>query len=159
MVDIATLGISAPVDPVGVEESGWVEIPEDVNRVGWYRFGTGLGTEQGSTVIVGHRDGYNQGAGAFYSVGALAPGDTFTITGEDQREYSYEVVAREVFTRSELPVDELFRETGSSVVTLISCTGYFDRDQGGYRENVVVTAIPREVQRLQAPPTSRVGPI
>lgn len=156
---IESLGIEASIDPVGVEESGWVEIPEDVARVGWYRFGAGIGSDQGSAVIVGHRDGYNQGAGAFYSVGALGPGDTFTVIGEDQREYHYQVVAREVHSREKLPANELFRETGSPVLTLISCTGYFDRNAGGYEENVVVTAVLEQVHETDTLLGSHTGPI
>lgn len=156
---IDSLGIEAPVDAVGVEESGWVEIPEDVARVGWYRYGSGIGSDQGSAVLVGHRDGFNQGAGAFYAVGSLTPGDSFTVTGEDQRTYTYEVVARETFAREDLPMDELFRESGSPVLTLISCIGYFDREAGGYQENVVVTAVLHDKKTTPNSPTSHAGPI
>ncbi len=74
-VAIDELGVRAPVDPVGIYEDGSVEIPEDVSRVGWFRFGSDPAQGEGSTVIVGHRDGFDQGAGAFYSIAGLDVGD------------------------------------------------------------------------------------
>ncbi|NDH19161.1 MAG: class F sortase, partial [Actinobacteria bacterium] len=78
-VAIDELGVRAPVDPVGIYEDGSVEIPEDVSRVGWYRFGSDPAQGEGSTVIVGHRDGFDQGAGAFYSIAGLDIGDAIEV--------------------------------------------------------------------------------
>jgi len=141
-VAIDKLGINAPVDAVGVYEDGSVEIPEDVARVGWYRFGSDPAQGQGSTVIVGHRDGFDQGRGAFYSISALDVGDRVSIELSDGGLRNYEVVAREVIAKEILPTSDLFAEDGAERLTLISCIGYFDRGGDGYRENVVVTAVP-----------------
>ena len=141
-VRIERLGVEAPVDAVGVYEDGSVEIPDDVSRVGWYRFGADPAQRQGSTVIVGHRDGFDQGRGAFYSISALDVGDTIDVTLEDGSDREYEVVAREVIAKEILPTSDLFAEEGPERLTLISCIGYFDRSADGYRENVVVTAVP-----------------
>ena len=141
-VRIDKLGVQAPVDAVGVYEDGSVEIPDDVSRVGWYRFGADPAQGQGSTVIVGHRDGFDQGRGAFYSISALDVGDTIDVTLEDGSDREYEVVAREVIAKEILPTSDLFAEEGPERLTLISCIGYFDRSADGYRENVVVTAVP-----------------
>jgi hypothetical protein len=141
-VVIDKIGVRAPVDQVGVYEDGSVEIPEDITRVGWYRFGAGPGQGAGSTVVVGHRDGYDEGPGAFYSVSALAPGDVVELVLADGSTARYEVVSREAIDRELLPSDSVFDEDGPERLTLISCIGYFDRDGGGYQQNVVVTAIP-----------------
>jgi hypothetical protein len=141
-ISIATLGVQAPIDQVGVYDDGSVEIPEDITRVGWYRFGAGPRQGAGSTVIVGHRDGFDEGPGAFYSVSALEPGDVVELQLEDGNARTYEVVSREAIDRTLLPSDDVFDEDGPERLTLISCIGYFDRDNGGYQQNVVVTAIP-----------------
>jgi LPXTG-site transpeptidase (sortase) family protein len=141
-VAIDKLGVRAPVDPVGIYEDGSVEIPEDVSRVGWYRFGSDPAQGEGSTVIVGHRDGFDQGAGAFYSIAGLDIGDAIEVELADGSLREYEVVAREVVAKDLLPTSDLFAENGPERLTLISCIGYFDRDGDGYRENVVVTAVP-----------------
>lgn len=141
-ISIAKLGVQAPIDPVGVYDDGSVEIPEDIARVGWYRFGAGPGQGAGSTVIVGHRDGRDEGSGAFYSISALEPGDLVELDLADGSSQAYEVVSREVIDRELLPSDDVFDETGPERLTLISCIGYFDRANGGYQQNVVVTASP-----------------
>ncbi len=141
-VAIDKLGINAPVDSVGVYDDGSVEIPDDVARVGWYRFGSDPAQGQGSTVIVGHRDGFDQGRGAFYSISALDVGDEVSLELSDGALRNYEVVAREVIAKDILPTSDLFAEDGDERLTLISCIGYFDRGGDGYRENVVVTAVP-----------------
>lgn len=155
-VSIGRLGVQAPVDPVGVYEDGSVEIPEDITRVGWYQFGAGPGQGSGSTVIVGHRDGFDEGPGAFYSISALEPGDVVELALADGSTRSYEVVSREAIDRGLLPSDGVFDEDGPERLTLISCIGYFDRDNGGYQQNVVVTAVPMST-RTANPVTEQVG--
>lgn len=145
-ISIAKLGVQATIDAVGVYDDGSVEIPEDIARVGWYRFGAGPGQGGGSTVIVGHRDGRDEGPGAFYSISALEPGDLIELTLADGSARSYEVVSREAIDRELLPSDDVFDEDGPERLTLISCIGYFDRENGGYQQNVVVTASPVDEQ-------------
>ena len=156
-VAIDELGVRAPVDPVGIYEDGSVEIPEDVSRVGWYRFGSDPAQGEGSTVIVGHRDGFDQGAGAFYSIAGLDMGDAIEVELADGSLRDYEVVAREVVAKNLLPTSDLFAENGPERLTLISCIGYFDRDGDGYRENVVVTAVPVIVGEADGEPREEVA--
>lgn len=156
-VAIDELGVRAPVDPVGIYEDGSVEIPEDVARVGWYRFGSDPAQGEGSTVIVGHRDGFDQGAGAFYSIAGLDIGDAIEVELADGSLRDYEVVAREVVAKNLLPTSDLFAENGPERLTLISCIGYFDRDGDGYRENVVVTAVPVVVGEADGEPREEVA--
>jgi len=156
-VAIDELGVRAPVDPVGIYEDGSVEIPEDVSRVGWYRFGSDPAQGEGSTVIVGHRDGFDQGAGAFYSIAGLDIGDAIEVELADGSLRDYEVVAREVVAQNLLPTSDLFAENGPERLTLISCIGYFDRDGDGYRENVVVTAVPIVVGEADGEPREEVA--
>ena len=125
-----------------MHSDGWVEIPEDVARVGWYKFGAAPGAATGSAVIVGHRDGFDLGAGALYRLSELAPGDVIEVEREDGSSISYAVTSREAIDKDALPSEELFSEKGDQRLTLISCIGYFDRDRGGYLQNIVVTAIP-----------------
>ncbi len=141
-LSIPRLDVRAEIDPVGVESDGWVEIPDDVARVGWYRFGPAPGASSGSAVIVGHRDGWNEGAGALYDLAQVEPGDTIEVEREDGSTLTYTIVSREAIDKTDLPTDELFAEAGDPRLTLISCIGYFDRDNGGYLQNIVVTAVP-----------------
>jgi LPXTG-site transpeptidase (sortase) family protein len=141
-IRIPTIDISIAVDVVGLDDRNQVEVPYDVARAGWYRFSAKPGSGTGSTVIVGHVDGVDQGAGAFYDLRQLRPGDTVTITRADDRRITYEVVARETFAKSDVPLRELFSRSGPERLTLITCGGPFDPASLEYTDNIVVTALP-----------------
>ena len=140
-ISIPGLSVETAVIPVGVDDDGQVKIPQNIDRVGWYKFGAKPGTGIGSSVIVGHRDGRNYGKGAFYNLGTLKPGDSIAITTESGEELNYRVTGRESIVKKELPVRELFRESGQEVLTLISCSGNYVPGVG-YDQNVIVTAVP-----------------
>ena len=138
---IPALDLQTAVDVVGLDAQGQVEVPEDVSRTGWYRFSSKPGRGSGSTVIVGHRDGVNQGAGAFIDLGSLRPGDRVAVDRVDGSTIRYEVVARESFDKDRVPLRELFSRSGPSRLTLITCGGPFDPSALSYTDNIVVTAV------------------
>ena len=141
-IAIPAIDVRTDVDVVGLDERDQVQVPEDVARTGWYRFSAKPGSGSGSIVIVGHVDGIDQGAGAFYDLRALRPGDTVTLTRADDRTVTYEVVAREIFSKSKVPLRELFSRSGPERLTLITCGGAFDPAALEYTDNIVVTAVP-----------------
>ena len=141
-LSIPAIDVRVAVDVVGLDAAGQVEVPVDVARSGWYRFSAKPGSGEGSTVIVGHVDGVDQGAGAFYDLRSLNPGDTITVTRADDRRVTYEVVARERFSKDRVPLRELFSRSGIERLTLITCGGPFDPASLEYTDNIVVTALP-----------------
>lgn len=140
-LDIPAIGVRSAVVPTGVDPDGTTEVPEDVDVLGWYRFGPGP-REEGSTVVVGHRDGRGQGRGALYALGSVGVGDRITVTLEDGSRAGYRVVAREVLEKQAVPLREIFARSGERRLTVISCGGVYDSSRGGYQSNVVVTAVP-----------------
>ena len=142
-VGIPRIDVDTRIVPVGMDASRAVEVPDDISIVGWYApTGVEPGSDRGSAVLVAHRDGDVGGAGVFYDLGRLEPGDRVVVTDADGRRLRYEVVSREYIDRRRLPVDELFGATGPPRLTLISCGGEYVPERGGYQDNVVVTAIP-----------------
>jgi hypothetical protein len=138
---IPSLGVDAPVDGVGIDaRSGEVAIPDRVSRVGWYRFGPGWSANAGSIVVAGHVDSAAEGKGAFFRLGDLKSGDTVTLTGTDGRDRAFEVVARERYRKTAIPLERYFARDGAVRLTLITCGGPFDEATRHYRDNVVVTA-------------------
>ena len=140
-VKIPRLAVSAAVLPVGLDKSRAVQIPPDIRDVGWYQLGVPPGAFRGSAVLVGHRDGREQGHGAFYDLGLLDVGDRITVTNAAGQVLAYRVVARESISKRRLPYKELFAVDGKPRLTLISCGGIYDPNNGGYQDNVVVTAV------------------
>ena len=41
-----------------------------------------------------------------------------------------------------LPTDDLFAVDGPARLTIITCGGVYERDNGGYQANVIITAVP-----------------
>lgn len=143
---IPALDLNTPVDVVGLDTQGQVEVPVDVGRTGWYGFSSKPGSGEGSTVIVGHRDGVDQGAGAFIDLGSLTPGDRIAVDRVDGSTIRYEVVSREAFDKNRVPLRELFSRSGPSRLTLITCGGPFDPSALSYTDNIVVTAVPVAIE-------------
>lgn len=119
-----------------------MRIPRDARRVGWYRFGPRPGGGVGSVVLAAHVDSRTQGLGAFYPLREADRGDRVVMTSTGGRRWTYRVVAREVFRKRALPLEDLFRRDGREVLTLITCGGPYLADAGGYQDNVVVSAVP-----------------
>jgi sortase family protein len=138
------VGIEAAVDPVGIEAgtAGVMEIPDDIGRAGWYRYGPAPGDPEGVAVITSHVDSARYGPGAFFRLRELEPGDQVTVDLADGRALTYQVVGREQMAKDALPTAELFRRDGAPALALVTCGGAFNRSAGSYADNVIVWAVP-----------------
>jgi hypothetical protein len=134
-------GVDAAVDVVGVEPDGQMTLPDDVDRVGWYRFGPAPGAD-GSAVIAGHVDDREQGLGAMAPLREAEVGDEVLVTDSAGTATRWRVVSRELIEKQVLPLDRLFAREGPPRLTLITCGGPFLPEFGSYRDNVVVVAEP-----------------
>jgi hypothetical protein len=134
-------GVDTVVDPVGVGPDGQMALPDDVDRVGWYRFGPAPG-DDGSAVLAGHVDDAEQGLGALAPLRDAAVGDDVVVTDAAGTESRWRVVSRELLQKQALPLDRLFAREGPPRLTLITCGGPFLAEFGSYRDNVVVVAEP-----------------
>jgi len=142
-LEIPAIKVTAPVDAVGLDQAtGEVDLPRDVDTVGWYRYGPDLGSTAGSVTIAGHVDGAAQGKGAFFRLREVPAGARVVVFGSDGAPRSFTVVSREVFAKTAMPMDRLFARDGRLRLTLITCGGPFDRKTRHYRDNVVLTAVP-----------------
>jgi LPXTG-site transpeptidase (sortase) family protein len=143
---IPSIDVDASIVTTGISSDGVVDIPGNVNEVGWYNGSSKPGGSHGSAVIVGHRDGTFGVDGAFYNLAKLNPGDPVRIVDEEGLATNYAVAAREVVAKKNFAkvAPEYFSKEGSPRLTLITCGGAYIKDKGGYQANVVVTALPRE---------------
>lgn len=139
---IPSLSIDAPVLAEGVDPSGTMAIPQDVQATGWYRWGAAPGSAAGSIVVVGHVDSAIQGIGAFFALDRIATNAVITLVTADHRAWRYRVVAREEFAKPSLPSAAVFGRTGPLRLTLATCGGAFDRHTKSYKDNIIVTAVP-----------------
>ncbi|MFB8382309.1 class F sortase [Streptomyces rubiginosohelvolus] len=142
LLQIPRLGVNARIDPVGVAPDGETEVPEDARRVGWYRFGPAPGSSEGSAVIVGHVDSRTQGLGVLAKLDDVRADDRVAVRASDGSSTRYRIVSRRTVPKDELAASGVFRRDGSPALTLITCTGPFLKDRGGYQDNLVITAVP-----------------
>ena len=145
-VAIPSVRLAVPVDPVGVRPDGSLDIPSDVRRAGWYRFGSAPGAAAGAVVLVGHVDSRTQGLGRFASLASVNVGDRVRVRVTGGRTYGYRVVARTLLAKRTLPVEQIFGTGGPPRLTLITCGGPYIRTRGGYQDNLVITAVPVGIQ-------------
>jgi Sortase domain len=141
-ITITTLGIDAPIDPVGVDPAGTMALPPDVRRVGWYEFSPLPGSDAGSVVLAGHVDNARQGAGALFDLRSVPVGARIVVQGGDGVSHTYRVTGRELFVKKRLPVENLFAIEGPPRLVIITCGGPFQQDIHSYRDNLVVAAEP-----------------
>lgn len=137
---IPSIGVDAPVVPVGLEPDGSMEVP-DATDVGWYEPGARPGSTQGSAVLAAHVD-YAGRPGAFFDLRLLPEGAEVFVVAPDGHELRFLVEGRAQVDKDELPVEELFRSAGPPLLTLITCGGSFDPSARHYDDNIVVRAAP-----------------
>lgn len=140
-LDIPAIAVHRAVVPVGLAEDGTIVVPplRADAPVGWYRYLASPG-EVGPAVIVGHVDSAREGPAAFYRLGQLAPGDTVAVTRDDGRTATFTVTRAARYPKADFPTAEVYGETSSPTLRLITCGGSFDAARGEYRDNVVVYA-------------------
>jgi sortase family protein len=139
-VDIAQIGLHAPVTSVGLDSEGSVQVPPaDAGRkAGWYNQGPTPG-EIGPAVLVGHIDS-KSGPAVFFEVGTLRPGATVEVRRADQSTAIFTVDSVERFTKSDFPTLRVYGDVAKAELRVITCGGEYDPKRGGYQDNTVAFA-------------------
>ena len=121
---------------------GELKVPEDVRHVGWWDGSAYAGEPFGSTVIAGHVDSATGGIGFFARLLRIKIGDVVTLRDDEHRQ-RYKITSIQTVARQALATDsQAFDQTGDHRLVLITCTGTYRRDRGGYDSNLVVIGKP-----------------
>ena len=153
------LGIETALLSVGLNPDRTAEVPpkDPGAPAGWYRNLAAPG-QSGSAVILGHVD-TTDGPGVFFNLGSSQTGDRILVEREDGRTGAFTVERVESFPRADFPTDQVYGRVDHAALRLVTCGGFFDRDNGGYQENVVVFATLTEVfEAGEAVPQGWSGP-
>jgi hypothetical protein len=135
--------IDVPVDPVGVQPDGQMEIPPLAERAGWYRYGSTPRDASGTTLVAAHVDSVaSAGLGPFARLTDVAAGDPVDVTLADGSTVRYVVTAVERIDKAQVPWPDVFARDGPPRLVLVTCGGQFLRDRASYSDNVLVTAEP-----------------
>jgi len=131
----------AAVQPAATE-GGELRVPEDVGHVGWWDGSAYAGDPFGATVVAGHVDSATDGIGFFARLLRVRVGDQVSLSGEGHHA-RYRVVAVESIAQDALATHgQAFDQRGRHRLVLITCTGRYLPERGGYDQNLVVIAEP-----------------
>lgn len=141
-VSLARLGVDAPIASVDIDTAnGILDIPKNIQRVGWWKDGAAPGDDKGAILLAGHVDSAKDGGGAFYPLKSARRGDIVKVLSDDGKTRSYRVTGLKTVKKSALP-ENVFSRTGPKRLVLVTCGGPFLPDVGHYRDNVILTAVP-----------------
>ena len=139
-LSIPSLGVLAPVVPVGLGEDRSMQIP-GVSEAGWYLPGRAPGSPTGSAVIAAHVD-FNERPGVFFELRDIQPGAEVVVTDAAGGTHRFVVTERTQVAKDRVPMQELFRTGGDPILTLVTCGGAFDSGARSYSDNIIVRAVP-----------------
>jgi Sortase domain len=141
-IQIARLHIDASVVAVATDSKGALGVPDDPRVTGWWDASARPGAQTGSVVIDGHVDSALKGLGAFFDLRDVAVGDQIVVTNAVGTSTSYRVAALRLYPKSTLPAADIFAQSTSPRLVLVTCGGAFNHDTHSYLDNVVVYAVP-----------------
>jgi sortase (surface protein transpeptidase) len=141
-VDIPSMGVQAPVVARGLDGRGAIDPPpfDQPGAVGWYAAGAEPGAA-GAALMVAHVDTETRPA-VFYRLSTVRPGDTVRVARDDGTVAEFTVDDVQVLPRDRFDARQAYgvRKPGRAELRLITCGGTFDRADGSYTANVVVSA-------------------
>lgn len=147
-LEIPAIGVHTPLIPLGLRSDGSVAVPPLGRRspAGWYRDGPAPG-DRGPAVVIGHVDSVRDGPAVFYHLRDLTAGAEVRVTRADGSTAVFAVTRKAWYPKKSFPTRTVYGPTAGPELRLITCGGGFDRIRRGYRENLVVFAVLRGVER------------
>ncbi len=134
---IPSLHIDAHVEALGVDSSGAMESPHNIWNVGWYRGGPTPGAG-GDSVIDGHV-GLPGSPLVFSNLARLAMGADVVAVLADGTRSRFTVSDMRSWPANSHP-SGLFGGDGQPRLSLITCTGSYDRRSQNYADRLIVEA-------------------
>ncbi len=135
---VPAIGVDAPVAALDLTGDGTMPAPAGAAVVAWYTFSAPAGRD-GNVVLAGHRDWQGR-RGVFFALGQLRLEDEVWLQDTTGSWSRYTVVWSASYPDAAAPLEALLGPTERPALTLITCSGAFDRGLGRYLERRVVRA-------------------
>ncbi|UQX87066.1 class F sortase [Jatrophihabitans telluris] len=138
---IPAIGVDTTLMNLGLNPDSTVQTPPlSRNSIaGWYELSATPGS-LGASVMLGHVDSAAYGAGVFYRLGALNPGDHVDVRRQDGTVAVFRVDRVAEYPKSQFPTALVYGQTSYSALRLVTCGGSFDTTTGNYRDNIIAFA-------------------
>ena len=135
---IRTIGVEAPVIPLGIDAQGRMLAPDGPHDVGWFELGPLPGTA-GNAILTGHVDWTDGSLGVFSSLHALQPGPIVQFANPEKGFADYLVKWQRKYLAAQAPINEIVGQNmNERELTLITCAGTFDRQERNYSHRLIV---------------------
>lgn len=138
------LGVDMAVESVGMADGGEMQIPDDADVAGWYRFGSVPDRGVGSTLLAAHVNTVHQDRGALYHLDEARIGDELQVVDAAGTAHPYRVARVEHLQKATLDWLPYVTRQGPEQLVLVTCGGEWIEELGAYDENVVVVALPAD---------------
>ncbi|NKE07639.1 MULTISPECIES: class F sortase [Mesobacillus] len=135
-ITLPSIQMQASVVKVGKLANGQMGVPENIETVGWYKPGPRPGSN-GNAVLAGHVDGANR-PGAFFHLKKMKKGDLVHVEGMNGEKLTFKVKEIASYYPDQAPIEKIFGYSPERNLNLITCTGSFNHEEGGYEERLVV---------------------
>lgn len=133
---IPGIGVDAAVESVGITPKGAMDVPKNVDNVGWYNLGVRPG-DKGSAVFAGHLDWYDGKTAVFQHLDKLGVGDVLSIETDQGKILPFVVREIRAFKQHETAI-EVFKKSEGRHLNLITCGGIWDTFRKMYSERLVI---------------------
>ncbi|TME66750.1 MAG: class F sortase [Chloroflexi bacterium] len=137
MILIPSLNVHRPVEAVGLDRSGTMEITQNLWNAGWYKGGP-VPSAPGDAVIEGHA-GYPDAPLLFGRLRQLHSGDKIVVVLSDGTRRLFLVDSLAIWPAGTSPPG-MGEPYGPPRLTLITCTGPFDDHYKTYADRLAVEA-------------------
>lgn len=138
-ISIPSLGLSAYIQQVGVDQNHRVAVPDNVSLAGWY-VDSVLPGQDGLSIVDGHV--YAQySKGAFYDLNRLVVGDRIIIENGD-RLTNYNFMVKKIFSVPDSQATELLFRRDRAItaqLNLITCASY-NKSTKKYDNRLIIVA-------------------
>jgi sortase A len=133
---IPSIGVDAPIISLGVDPDGRMQVPNNGTDVGWYDFSTVPGMP-GNAVLSGHLDTATSPTAVFRRLNELKQGAEMSVI-ENGKKIDFDVFWTRSWPDETAPLALILGSAPSPTLTLITCSGTFDRTNRNYTERLVV---------------------
>lgn len=138
-LEIPAIGVrTGSIIELGLQPDGSLEVPDDAVTAGWFDQSPTPG-ELGPSIIAGHVD-YDHVPGVFHRLHELPEGAKVVVHRADATSAVFTVYKIERYPKSRFPTAEVYGNTDTPELRLITCGGAFDSSSGNYVDNVVAYA-------------------
>jgi len=133
-IRIPSIGLNAPVQPVGVTANGEMDVPNGAtNNVGWYQYGK-LPGDFGHAVFDAHV------FAAFKNLRYAKIDNEISVINADGVEQRFRITSSVVYPVSDVPMEHIILDESARTIVLITCARKFIPSMNTYSHRLVVTA-------------------